>query len=190
MITTTLYGLKKPEDIDVADLRVFVGDNMDILEAKLNEIDTKGIPVASPTILGGIIVGTGLTIDPTGVLSSTPYSLPLMDIDTIGGAMVGNGLGMSGDYLIVRTGTGIVIDPAMLNVAVDRTITDTWYAPLSHNHTEATLTFGGLNAKTYVDNGDSYIMDTRMDGLSLWSGTQAEYDVLAKDPNTVYYIVG
>jgi hypothetical protein len=42
VITTTLYGLKKPEDSDVADLRIFVGDNMDILEAKLNAIETTG----------------------------------------------------------------------------------------------------------------------------------------------------
>jgi hypothetical protein len=190
LITTTLYGLKKAEDGDNADLRIFVSDNMDILEAKLNEIETSGIPVASPTNLGGIIVGTGLTIDPTGLLTTTPYTSPLMDIDTIGGAMVGNGLGMSGDYLFVRTGTGLIIDPAMLNVAVNRTVTDTWYAPSTHNHTEATLTFGGLNAKTYVDNADSYIINTKLDGLSLWSGTQAEYDGLTKDPNTVYYIVG
>lgn len=161
MITTTLYGLKKPEDSDVADLRVFVGDNMDILEAKLNDIESEGIPIASATNLGGIMVGTGLTIDPTGLLSATPTTIPLMDIDTIGGAMVGNGLGMVGDYLIVRTGTGLEIDPAMLNVSIDRDVVDTWYAG-----------------------------NERLDGLSFWRGTQVEYNALTKDPNTVYYIVG
>jgi hypothetical protein len=253
MITTTLYGLKKPEDSDVADLRVFVGDNMDILEAKINgletdtttwdevtekptaflpqlmsvnqrggamvgnglgmsteylfvktasvdgtKINTAGAyniaidrtvvdtwyapathshdwttqitgkpltftpPIATTGSLGGIIVGTGLTIDPTGVLSATSTAIPLMDIDTIGGAMVGNGLGMSGNYLFVRTGTGIEIDPAMLNVSIDRDVLDTWYAGIE-----------------------------RLDGLSFWRGTQVEYNgIVAKDPNTVYYIVG
>jgi hypothetical protein len=190
LITTTLYGLKKPEDGDSADLLLFVADNMDILEAKLSDIESEGIPIATTANLGGIIVGSGLTIDPTGVLSATPTAIPLMDIDTIGGAMVGNGLGMSGDYLFIRTGTGLQIDPAMLNVAINRTVTDTWYAPTTHSHTETDLTFGGLNAKEYVDNADTYIMDTRLDGLSFWRGTQVEYNALTKDPNTVYYIVG
>jgi hypothetical protein len=171
LITTTLYGLKKPEDGDSADLILFVSDNMDILEAKLNDIETEGIPVASPTNLGGIMVGTGLAIDPTGVLSTTPYTLPLMSIDTIGGAMVGNGLGMVGDYLIVRTGTGLEIDPAMLNVSIDRDVVDTWYAPIGDY-----ITNERTGTTSFVD--------------SIWRGTQAEYDVVTKDPNTIYYIVG
>jgi hypothetical protein len=35
MLLTTMYGLKKPQDTDVADLKVFIGENMDLIEAAL-----------------------------------------------------------------------------------------------------------------------------------------------------------
>lgn len=72
-------------------------------------------------------------------------------------------------------------------------ITDkpTEFAPTAHAHTEADVTLGGINAKTYVDNGDNYILNTAMAGLTLWQGTQTEYNDLAvKEPTTLYFIVG
>jgi hypothetical protein len=63
-------------------------------------------------------------------------------------------------------------------------------APAAHTHTEADLTFGAKNAKTYVDDADNYILNTKMAGLTLWKGTQAAYDGLTPDPNTLYFIVG
>jgi hypothetical protein len=63
-------------------------------------------------------------------------------------------------------------------------------APAAHTHTEADLTFGAKNAKTYVDDADNYILNTKMAGLTLWKGTQAAYDLLTPDPNTLYFIVG
>jgi hypothetical protein len=48
-----------------------------------------------------------------------------------------------------------------------------------------------LAETSYVDTGDNYIMNTRMNGLTLWNGTQADYDAIAtKDPNTLYFITG
>lgn len=35
MITTPNFGLKKPEDGDVSDLRIWIGDNMDIIDLNL-----------------------------------------------------------------------------------------------------------------------------------------------------------
>jgi hypothetical protein len=34
---TTPLGLKKPEDTDLADLKVFVGDNMDLIDNMLEK---------------------------------------------------------------------------------------------------------------------------------------------------------
>ena len=82
----------------------------------------------------------------------------------IGMVQVGNGLGMSGNYLLVKTGTGLLIDDVW-SVALDSTYLDTNYVQI-----EAT---GGTGTVS-----------------KLWTGTQAQYDVLVKDPNTVYYIVG
>jgi BppU N-terminal domain len=63
-------------------------------------------------------------------------------------------------------------------------------ADLNHTHTEADLTFGGTNAKTYVDDADNFILNTRMAGLTFWKGTQAAYDALTPDANTIYFITG
>lgn len=51
MILTTNYGLKKPEDADSADLRVFVGDNMNIIDTELANLATSIQNV--PTDSGG-----------------------------------------------------------------------------------------------------------------------------------------
>ena len=40
MIDTTLYGFHKPEDTDSADLRIFVGQNMDLIESALSALDS------------------------------------------------------------------------------------------------------------------------------------------------------
>jgi len=60
----------------------------------------------------------------------------------------------------------------------------------AHTHTQADITFGGINAQTYVDNGDNYILNTRMAGLTLWKGTQAQYDALTPVATTLYFITG
>ena len=48
MITTS-RGFKKPEDTDNADLRIFVGDNMDTLELVLDDIDTDKLDASAYT---------------------------------------------------------------------------------------------------------------------------------------------
>ena len=54
------------------------------------------LPIASDDTLGGVKVGSGLSINAeTGVLSNsnpTPYSLPTASDDTLGGVKVGSGL--------------------------------------------------------------------------------------------------
>ena len=54
------------------------------------------LPIASAETLGGVKVGTGLSINSeTGSLSNsnpTPYSLPIASAETLGGVKVGTGL--------------------------------------------------------------------------------------------------
>jgi hypothetical protein len=49
------------------------------------------LPTASSTVLGGVKVGAGLTIDAGGILSAT-YTLPTASSTILGGVKVGNGL--------------------------------------------------------------------------------------------------
>lgn len=54
------------------------------------------LPTASPTVLGGVKVGTNLSIDADGVLSAASgggaYSLPVASASTLGGVKVGSNL--------------------------------------------------------------------------------------------------
>jgi tail-like repeat protein len=86
---------------------------------------------------------------------------PLMTGSSVGGAQVGNGLAMSGNFLFVKTvsASGTKVD-AGNNVVIDRTAVDTWYP-----------------AKADIG------------GLKFWQGTQTAYDAITtKDPNTIYFI--
>ena len=43
----------------------------------------------------------------------------------------------------------------------------------------------------YVDTADNYIINNLMNGLKLWSGTQAQYDaIVTKNATTLYFITG
>lgn len=57
------------------------------------------LPVATDSTLGGIKVGTGLTINSGGTLSANGYALPTASNSTKGGIKVGSGLTMSGEFL-------------------------------------------------------------------------------------------
>jgi len=43
---------------------------------------------------------------------------------------------------------------------------------------------------TYVDTADNFIIINLLNNKKLWTGTQATYDGLTKDPNTIYFITG
>jgi hypothetical protein len=69
------------------------------------------------------------------------------------------------------------------------------YPSIAHFHAIADV--NGLQTaldskitSTYADAGDNYIMNTRMAGLTLWKGTQAQYDALTPSATTLYFIVG
>jgi hypothetical protein len=90
------------------------------------------LPIASPTVLGGIKVGSNLSIDGSGVLSATatPYTLPIASAGALGGVKVGSGLAIDGAGVLsatysytlpiasagvlggVKVGSGLAIDGA------------------------------------------------------------------------------
>jgi hypothetical protein len=266
MITTTLYGLKKPEDGDSADLVLFVSDNMDILEAKLNAIETDtttwdevtgkpltfppplaradlvgghrvgngltmvgeyltiragigllvnattfalDLKVATPTALGGIMVGTGLTIDANGVLSATqptPYTLPAATTGSLGGIIVGNGLSVTTEGVLSVTTpatnyTGWIVEVGGVteNIGSGHSLSFVGAngTTIGYNTTTNTVTVTGATLPTWDTlSGKPNVIDNDRTGTtsiveSIWRGTQVEYNgIVTKDPNTVYYIVG
>ena len=62
------------------------------------------VPMASAQTLGGIKVGSGLSIDSNGVLSATySYTLPTASAQTLGGIKVGSGLSIDGSGVLSAT---------------------------------------------------------------------------------------
>lgn len=61
------------------------------------------LPIASATTLGGIKVGTNLTIEEDGTLNAelTEYNLPVATSSTLGGIKVGSGLNINNSILSV-----------------------------------------------------------------------------------------
>lgn len=79
------------------------------------------LPIASNSVLGGIKVGTNLSIDENGILSASDggggsYTLPVASDGVLGGIKIGNGLSIDGSGTVtpsfpvtsVNTKTGVV----------------------------------------------------------------------------------
>ena len=64
------------------------------------------LPVASAETLGGVKVGSGLSIA-DGVLSASGYSLPTASAETLGGIKVGSGLSIADGVLSASGGGGV-----------------------------------------------------------------------------------
>lgn len=67
MITTAKFGLKKPEDTDNSDLRVWIGDNMEILDASAVKSDSTG----GTGTIANIWTGTQAQYDALGTWDAT-----------------------------------------------------------------------------------------------------------------------
>lgn len=106
------------------------------VQSKLNSLSTAvgglsnyTLPVATDIVLGGVKVGSGLSISGTGVLSvSYSYTLPIAAAGTLGGVKIGSGLTIDGAGVLsapysytlpiasagvlggVKIGTGLSID--------------------------------------------------------------------------------
>jgi len=64
------------------------------------------LPTASGSVLGGVKIGSGISIDGNGVISaSAGYTLPNATTTTLGGVIVGTGLAVSSGTVSVSYGT-------------------------------------------------------------------------------------
>jgi hypothetical protein len=184
------------------------------------------LPVATATVLGGVKVGTGLSVDGTGTLSATVATgfLP-----TTGGEMTGaitlpsgvNGLTIKGtSYNLLGGSGGVAFRNGTSNIINFTGGEVVNYVPITTAGTGIGVRFGSggptlsksgtmiaasapitvaaapanpteLANKAYVDSKAvaNPVAGSRA-GLTLWTGTQAEYDAIAtKDNNTVYAVI-
>jgi hypothetical protein len=64
------------------------------------------LPTATASVLGGIKIGSGLTIDGSGVVTAAgTYTLPAATVSALGGVIVGTGLAVTSGTISVSYGT-------------------------------------------------------------------------------------
>lgn len=69
------------------------------------------LPIATPTVLGGVKIGANVTVQPDGTISVAPpssYTLPIASAAVLGGIKVGANLSIAGDGTLSATGGGAV----------------------------------------------------------------------------------
>jgi hypothetical protein len=87
---TTLIGTKEPAIAGGTTAQYWRGDKT------WQTLPSYSLPIASPTVLGGIKVGSNLSIDVNGVLSAgNSYVLPTATGTVLGGVKIGNGINIS-----------------------------------------------------------------------------------------------
>lgn len=110
--------------VNPAYTKIKVTDITDALDVRVTALENGGggssytLPTASAGVLGGIMVGSGLSIDGSGVLSTTySYTLPVATSNDLGGVVVGTGLAV--------TAGGTISVPALYNQSKDSGTTTT-----------------------------------------------------------------
>ena len=129
---------------------------------------------ATASVLGGIKVGTGLSVTADGTLSSaSAYSLPIATDKALGGVMIGTGLAITAAGVLSAAATPLAPATAFVlgGIKVGAGLAAT-----------ADGTLSVANAAPNTVNGS-------VAGMTLWIGTQAQFDAIAtKDSKTVYNI--
>jgi len=120
------------------------------------------LPTASSTVLGGIKVGSGLSIDGSGVVTAAgTYTLPNATTSTLGGVIVGTGLSVASGTVSVAYGTS----SSTACVGNDARLSDA-RTPVSHNQAWSTITatpttLSGYGITDGVTTSDSRLSDAR-----------------------------
>src|SRR5690554_1048829 len=117
---TYLENYVTSEENDVVQEKLIAGEGISINGVVISsnvEFDEYELPIASDTVLGGVKVGSGLSIDGSGVLSTVDggYTLPTATESTLGGVKIGENLSiddsgvLSAVDTVYKAGDGISI---------------------------------------------------------------------------------
>lgn len=109
-MATTNYGFPTIAETDVVDgvgaingLATAVDTSLKTVEGSIPAAYT--LPKASATVLGGVKVGSNLSIDSSGKLSATAqgYTLPTATATVLGGVKIGTGISIADGVISVDT---------------------------------------------------------------------------------------
>lgn len=75
------------------------------------------LPKATDTTLGGVIIGSGITVDEFGRISAQSYSLPTASGDVLGGIKVGENLSIDESGVLSASGGSVTVDDYISSVS-------------------------------------------------------------------------
>ena len=102
------------------------------------------LPTATASVLGGIKIGSGLTIDGSGVVTAAgTYTLPAATVSALGGVIVGTGLSVSSGTISVSYG----ITSSTACAGNDSRLSDA-RTPTDGSVTDAKVATAGLSASS------------------------------------------
>jgi hypothetical protein len=219
---------------DAGNTSVLGTDGLIFTPAGTGGGSTYTLPPTTATTLGGLKVGTGLTVTLDGTVSTSAVTgfLP-----TAGGTMTGTitlpsgtvGMAVNGtNYNMLGGSGGVAFRSGTTNIINHTAAEITAYVPITTPATGVGVRFGSggpslsksptggiassaaitvgtapvapteVTNKAYVDaavaagggGGVTNPVSGSVSGLTLWTGTQAQYDALATKPSTtIFYIV-
>lgn len=118
---------------------------------------TYHLPIASETTLGGIKVGTNLTIEEDGTLNAedTEYQLPAATASTLGG---------------IKVGAALAISDGVLSVSVDQALDTSSVNPVRNS-----VVTSNINTLTNTLSGVSDTVTTLSNNYTTLSGTVSDH---------------
>jgi hypothetical protein len=139
------------------------GTSLDLSADRSWTITTYTLPIATGTVLGGIKIGSGLSIDAGGVVSAAgTYSLPIASATVLGGIKVGNNLSIDVNGVLsstdtnttyvnfTRTVAGLVPNPGAATTNRYLREDGTWQVPPD---TDTNTTYSAFTGATASANG-------------------------------------
>lgn len=152
------------------------------------------LPIASATTLGGIKVGTNLTIEEDGTLNaeSTEYNLPAATTSTLGGIMIGSGLSIN--HGIASVDVDASLDPDSTNPVQNAVVTSNLTSMTSSiqeatsSITSISNSLGTLSSSVSTNTNNISTLQSTVSGHTTAISTNA--DNIANNTNAINDING
>jgi hypothetical protein len=186
---TELYNLLGGESISIVS-QITAGPGL-IASSSSGDVTISSRP-ASSTDIGMVKVGDGITVDDTGTISTTVYSLPTAATNILGGIRVGNNLAIDNNGVLsavtqsytlptasistlggIKIGTGLSIDNGVVSVVTSDIASALVSGPVSvsldDTDSAGTLTASGALTILTKDAGNylrlQHVLDTETPNL-------------------------